>query len=459
MIDSTFVGRTEELSYLQEAWDSNRFEFCVLYGRRRVGKTALVSRFCADKPHIFHMGQLGSEAVELSNLSQAVSRGVFESATVNFSSFEDVLRYLSEISKDERLIFVIDEFPYLAKSIVSAMSSLQHAIDHYLGRGKLMIILTGSSISFMEQEVLGHKSPLYGRRTRTLKLGPLSLGETALLCRRSAVESVLVHAMTGGIPLYVQYFSDPQQPLFDAIESVWFTKTGLLYQEPQFLLTMETRKGDQYMQLLSLLASGATKPNELATKLGISSAHIAALLSTLATLGIVEKRFPFSEQQQRKGVWTIIDPLFAFHLRFVYPYLAVLELGKRSGAMKVLSAQFDQFVGTRFELMCHRYFIEHTQREIIAIAHWWGPNAKPGRNEEIDLVAQDINGGMVFGECKWRNTPVGMGEYQKLKERSDLLPGGTEREFWLFSKSGFTEELRSAQKATLVELEEMVRER
>lgn len=455
MNDQLFIGRKDELAFLEKAYASQDFEFCVVYGRRRIGKTSLVVRFCEEKRAVYHMAQRGSEAVGLEKLSEAISDSLLQKAQMQFANFEKALGYLAEVAEHERLVFVIDEFPYFCSSIPNSMSVLQYAIDHTLKKTKLMIILTGSSVSFMEQEVMGSRSPLYGRRTRTLKLNPFSLAETALLCARSPIESVLVQAMSGGVPLYVQYFAS-EDPLWEAIREIWFLKTGLLYYEPQFLLSMETRNPEQYAQVLALLAAGTTKPSQMADKLGVSSPHLAALLTTLQALGLVARELPFGEKQAKKGVYQISDSLFAFYLRFVYPYLSLLEQGKPEGPIRILEQYMDQFVGKQFEKMCHTYFLQHTDRPIIAISHWWGFDMQNHQNEELDLVAEDADGVMIFAECKWRSTKVGLSDYARLVQRSTIVKKGEQAEYWLFSKSGFTDELREAKLATLVSVDQMV---
>jgi len=452
MDESSFIGRSAELDLLNDAWSSDRFELVILYGRKRIGKTTLLSVFSEGKPTVYHSGQLGARGPEMDNLFQAISVGTLGDVGISFDSLTASFHFLGERAKNERLLFIIDEFPNFAQTITEAMSALQHAIDHQFGETKLMIILSGSSVSFMENEVLGHKSPLYGRRTLTLQLGPLSLAETAQLCKRTPADSVAVHAMTGGIPFYVRAFSNPNESLASAIEEVWFTPDGLLYQEPQFFLALETRKSDQYLQLLTYLAGGANKANQLAAKMQISSAHLAALLSTLKTLGIVTKEHPFGNKGKQSGIWTISDSLFAFHLRFVYPFIGKLEQGRNESAVSILKEDLSSFIGRRFKEMCLQYFLQTTELAITSVGRWWGSASE----EEIDFVAQDSEGTMVFGECKLTNTNVGMGEFETLKRRSMLVNNTAKREFWLFSKSGFTDELIRSKSARLVSLDEMV---
>lgn len=456
MLNRKFVGRVEELNYLEELYNSSKFEFCILYGRRRIGKTLLVSKFCEGKKSVFHMGKIGSEKRELEALSQIISNSLLEGSAVNFETLEAALNFMAKYGEGERLVFVIDEFPYFANSVVGAMSALQHAIDHHLSKTQLMIILTGSSVSFMEQEVLGNKSPLFGRKTGVLHLKPMPLNESAILSNRGAVESVVVQAMTGGVPQYIEYFGDKEIPLMEAIENNWFNKGGLLYQEPSFLLSMETRNSGNYLQVLEVLASGKNTLNKIATKLNLPTPNISATLNTLVDLGIVKKEYPFKQKQGRRGIWKIVDPLFAFHMEFVSPYLSVLEQGKTEGPLGVLKEGLNKYVGRKFEQMCHTYFLRNTKLAITAINRWWGPNPETNTNEEIDLVAEDNRGKMVFGECKWTKEKIGLPVFKELERKSKLLTSSPDKEYYLFSRSGFTKELAEANVATLVSVEMMV---
>lgn len=309
----------------------------------------------------------------------------------------------------------------------------------------------------MEQEVLGNKSPLFGRKTGVINLNPMPLHESALLSDRDAVESVVVQAMTGGVPQYVEYFSDNSIPLMEAIEANWFNKGGLLYQEPTFLLSMETRNSGSYLQLLEVLATGKNTLNKIATKLHLSTPSVAASLNTLVELGIVGKEYPFKQKRGRRGIWKIVDPLFAFHMEFVTPYLSLLEQGKREGPMEVLRGSLDQYVGRQFEQMCHTYFLRNTKLAITAINRWWGSNPETKTNEKIDLVAEDNRGRMVFGECKWTKDKIGLPVLNELKRKSELISTSSDKEYWLFSKSGFTKELVEANVATLVNLEMLMK--
>ena len=174
-----FVGRERELSKLQSAYQKDKFEMAVMYGRRRVGKTRLISEFTADKDAIYFSALEVSEKMNLSNLSRAIMTYETGRSIGDFSygSFEACFETLYQLGKEKRLIFVIDEYPYLAGSFKGISSLLQQYIDLKFKETKLFIILCGSSMSFMEHQVLGYESPLYGRRTMQFKINPLDFWE------------------------------------------------------------------------------------------------------------------------------------------------------------------------------------------------------------------------------------------------------------------------------------------
>ena len=178
-----FYCREEELRIMNQRYEKGRFECIVIYGRRRVGKTALINEFCKDKPTVYFSALNASSQENLEALSKAVY--TYKSPEGNnapiYQSFADDLEELTAWAKDKRLVFVIDEYPYLAKAEKSISSRLQHMIDHFWQDGKLYVILCGSSMSFMEYQVLGYESPLYGRRTAQFKIQALTYREMTVL--------------------------------------------------------------------------------------------------------------------------------------------------------------------------------------------------------------------------------------------------------------------------------------
>jgi AAA+ ATPase superfamily predicted ATPase len=315
-------------------------------------------------------------------------------------------------------------------------------VDNRFKDTKLMIILTGSSMGFMERHVLGHESPLYGRRSVQIHLLPFSLKETAqLLPARTAEEVVTVHSITGGIPQYIQYFSS-QEPLDVLIERLFFTKDGLLFNEPTLLLMMEVRDTRTYNQTLEVLAKGNNQISIIADKTHISMATVSAAMANLQELGIVTNRYPVG-RKTRRAIWEFSDQLFAFSYRFVFPYTSLVLSGQTAGVLAKTEKELPQFLGRSFEAIAQGYVLSSTELLITEIGRWWGPDPITKTEEEIDLVACDREGAWIFGECKWINAPASEATLKTLMYRSTLVTTSSDVSFYLFSKSGFTDSLKA----------------
>lgn len=231
-----FIGRTVEMSELNRLYGTGSFEMPVIYGRRRVGKTRLITEFIQDKKAIYFQARRTNAEANLHGFSQAILAGSVGAAGVSFRSFDEAFDALATMARTERLVVVIDEYPYLAQSNPEISSLLQDKIDHLYKETKLMLILCGSSLSFMEERVLGYESPLYGRRTAQFKIMPLDFTTTLGLWQGMSREDAAVcYGMTGGIPAYIEKV-DPVAPLKDNIKRLFLTPTGYLFEEPSNLL-------------------------------------------------------------------------------------------------------------------------------------------------------------------------------------------------------------------------------
>ena len=231
---SQFYCREDELRKLNKRYAGDKFECIVIYGRRRVGKTALINEFCKDKPTIFFsaLNTTGKENLEaLSKSIMSFERPDMESAP-EFRSYDAALDELTVLSKEKRIVFVIDEYPYLAKAKQSISAMLQHIIDHKWTESKMYLILCGSSMSFMESQVLGKESPLYGRRTGQFKIEPLNYKETAVFHPNlSAEDNSLIYGITGGVPHYINKL-DVKDSVDEALLDNFFDRSSYLYELP-----------------------------------------------------------------------------------------------------------------------------------------------------------------------------------------------------------------------------------
>ena len=297
-----FLCREQELSTLNKRYQKSTFECIIIYGRRRVGKTSIINEFCKAKPTIFFSALNASAQENLEALSQAIHSYSNPSA-VNapiYPNLDSALNAITELAKKERLIFVIDEYPYLAKADASISSRLQHLIDHVWEKGNLFLILCGSSMSFMENQVLGYESPLYGRRTGQMKIQALTYKEmTAFNPQLTPEQQALVYGITGGIPHYINKLN-VQNNIDEALLENLFNTSSYLYEEPENLLKQELREPAVYNSIITAIAGGASRPNEISTKVGIESAICAKYLKVLLELGILTKTTPITEKFGKK---------------------------------------------------------------------------------------------------------------------------------------------------------------
>lgn len=459
-----FVGRERELALLEQCYDSDKLECAVVYGRRRVGKTTLIAEFVKDKPHVMFAALDNSLENNLRAFSSAIALAEHPDLAQGrpafpvYDSFSDALDRVFTMAQTGPIVLVIDEYPYLAAADPSASSVLQHAIDAHLDNRNVMIILSGSSMSFMEHQVLGYKSPLYGRRTVSLKIEPFDyLSSRGFVPRMTAEDSAVVYGLTNGIPQYLIQFDDALS-LQDNVARKMLTNGCYLLDEPDNLMKQELRKPAEYNNIIEAIARGSSRLNEIAGVTGIVSGTASKYLDNLIDLGIVAKETPFGNPKTRRPLYHIADSFFRFWYRYVPQNLPLINSGRPDIAARLIMDELPRFMGPVFERMCVQWLwrVNDTDRLpflVTSAGRWWGSDPATKRQEEIDIIAGTVDtDAALFCECKWRNKPTGMEELRTLQHRSLLLPY-SQRRYMLFSKSGFTEELqRHADEETTVRL-------
>lgn len=442
-----FVGRDRELKKLETLYEQREFQFVIFYGRRRVGKTTLMNEFLKDKKSVYYMAVEGTKSENLAGLSKALlSLKGEETALSAFPDFEAMLEYIDQLAKSrERIVIAIDEFPYLAASYPAISSMIQSHIDHCWKESCLFFILCGSSMSFMEEQVLGYKSPLYGRRTAQFKIHPFTYFEAKeMLSSYTNEEQAVLYGVTGGIPEYLSRIRK-EKTVDENIINLFFDESGRLFDEPSNLLKQELRDPATYHSIISAIAGGASRLNEIATKTGLETSGCSSQLSSLIKLEIVQKETPITESSGgKKTLYQLNDTMFLFWYRFVRPNLSSIIRG--TGEMvyeRMVKSHISDFMGPIFEEICHQYlFLPQVYTSIPFpignLGRWWGNNPRKKCQEEIDLMSVYDNHAF-FGECKWKNSLVGTDVIHTLQERGTLFPY-TEKVFYIFSKSGFTQE-------------------
>ena len=443
-----FVGRERELQALRRLYDQGRFQMVVVYGRRRVGKTTLVGEFIRDKRAIAFTAQEQSSAENLRGFSNAVYEGLgLPSGMGAFQTWSDAFTFLAKQSMtiSEPLVVFFDEFPYAAEGEPSLPSTLQAAIDHELLGTRVYLVLCGSNEGFMESEVLGGKSPLYGRRTAQIHLRPFDyLDASRMLSGLSPHELVRTYAAFGGTPYYLAQY-DQTDSWENNVAALMYDTAGLLYEEPAMLLRQELREPALYNSVLAAIARGATKPKAIAETAGISQASVGPYLKTLEGLGIIERRVPFGDDpaKSRKGIWIVSDPFFAFWHRFVRPRISAIEMGAGKFVAREMASSVDlpTYEGKRFEDICMQWVARTNRAEALpflatSFGQWWGTDPALRETCDIDVVAANKDRrSIMLGECKWRNEFDESAAIATLERRSEFVRGvWEERVYVLFSK-------------------------
>jgi AAA+ ATPase superfamily predicted ATPase len=439
-----FVARQYELSGLNRLYTSKKFEMAVIYGRRRVGKTALITEFIKDKSAIYFQAMETSPENNLLFLSERIEEVKFNSEDVKTSGFDKFQTALKEIDNmakrsKEKLIFIIDEFPYLAKSESGISSMLQEAIDHiYKNNSNLMLILCGSSMSFMEKQVLGAKSPLYGRRTAQFKLLPFTIFETNELLPNVPKEDLLAyHGITGGIPQYLEYV-DEVMSLEENIQQMFLTMDAPLLAEPSNLLQQELRNPATYNSIISAIANGKSKYSEITSVSGVASGSVMTYLDNLIDLGIIEKKSAIFDKRKGKSIYKIKDGLFRFWFRFIDGKMERIARHRTSSLLSRIMDELPQYLGFTFEEACVDWM---WQQEILdfepaEVRNWWGNDPEKNEEVEVDIVAPDdslING--VVAECKWKNKEnMKVKMLDILEHRAALVPKIRNKQLLFFAK-------------------------
>ncbi len=443
-----FVGREEELAALERMYEKDDFQMAVIYGRRRVGKTSLIDEFVKNKPALYFTAQQKTSHQNL-ELFSAAAYAAFSlpGSLPAFASWSAALDFVAEQVQareaDAPLVFVFDEFPYAAEADPSLPSALQTAIDHVLKKTRLRLILCGSNEGFMEGEVLGSKSPLYGRRTMQMRLLPFDYLDAARMLPGADPETLVAYYATfGGTPYYLSQI-DVRKSYEHNVAALLFDRLGMLCEEPLMLLRQELNEPASYNSVLDAIGSGATTPTRIAERAGVNQNSVGKYLRTMADLGIVEKVAPLGGGMASKSsLWRFKDPFFSYWYRFVSPYIGTIEEGGGQAVVPYATSGqvFETYVGGQFEAMCLQWVRRESKADrlpfpVLEFGRWWGTDPRRRESCDIDVVAANgIERAVFLGECKWRNSFDESEALQTLEERSDLLSGFTTRHFALFTK-------------------------
>ena len=458
-----FIGRERELKYLNDAYASKKAEFITLYGRRRVGKTETLTEFCKDKPNIFYACNECTDKKQFERFSNTLLSFFPELADSirRFLDWEDLFGMLPQFAGDRKLVIVIDEFPYMVKNNKGIPSLLQNLWDHKLKNSNIMLIVSGSSISFMEDELLSSKNPLYGRMTGIYKLLPLPYTDAVKFFPDYSDENKLIaYSILGGIPHYLNQF-DKDLSLRENVISHILSKGCALYGEVEYILHQELREPSAYNTILEAVAFGSSRFNEITERTLIENTNITNYLKNLVDLGILEKEFPVTASlkertNKQQGEYKVADDFFRFWYAYAFPYSSMLEMGQGAKVYdNIIKNDLHRFASKSFENIAISYMHLLNAEDKLPfwfsdIGRWWGKvthkssDGKPYTvSEEIDVFATDKHDKYILGECKFTNEPIDLSVLNSLKEKLSL---SGDVYYYLFSLSGFTDAVKTEAK-------------
>ena len=446
-----FIERQKERTTLEKEYARTGSSLVILYGRRRVGKTTLISEFIKDKKALFYLASEESEAQNRIAFQEKVadflSNDLLRAADIK--SWDLLFKQIIDAKLSTKPVIVIDEFQYIGKSNTAFPSIFQRIWEEILKDQSVMVILCGSLISMMESQTLSYSSPLYGRRTAQIRLTQIPFRYYREFFpdknRRSLIE---MYAVTGGVPKYIESFSSCTD-IYQAIEDNVLNQNSYLYDEPNFLLQQEVSEIGSYFSIIRSIAAGNHKVSAIASMLEVKVTSLSKYLQTLINLDILEREVPITEEnpeKSKKGLYKIKDNYLRFWFAFIYPNRGFIESGNESFVLNKIQKGFISgqaaFV---YEDVCREKMWELNASSawpfcFSKVGRWWNSE------EEIDIAAIDPDGNnLILGECKFWQEPVGVSVLRSLEEKAYSVEWRRPmRKVWfiLFSISGYTDELQ-----------------
>ena len=442
-----FTNRQKELSLLNEEYLNDGFRFSIIYGRRRVGKTALLKEYIKDKPSIYFLVTLENFHIVLKRFQSIVADFFNDSflKSLDIKDIKQLFEYISKKTFEKKLIIIIDEFQYFAKIDVSLPSQFQYIVDELLKNKNIHLIFCGSIISMMYEQTLSYSSPLYGRRTSAIKLESLDFRYLQDFFKgKTQNELIELYSILYGVPKYLEMFKDTKD-LFKSIEKNILDPQSYLYNEPHFILQNEVNEPITYFSILEIIASGEHKIGNIASRLNKNVQNITSFMARLIELDIIYKDVPITDQnplKSKKGLYFIKDNFFRFWFRYVLPYKSQLEIGNAKFVLSKIKESFYNFISKTYEDLAIKYILQNY--DVLKCGRWWD------KSNEIDAVGI-ANDYLIVAECKYSNKKVGIDILENLKQKVQCIDSKLPvKKYILFSKSGFTKDLQQLQNDEVV---------
>ena len=465
----TFVGREVELAWLGEAWPPTEPAIRVIYGRRRLGKSALIDAFVADKRHILYQAVEGSSTDQLHDLNVVMNE--FQSGAtqldVPLTDWTSVLGKFLEMADQGPIVVVLDEFQFLVDSDPMLASRLQEWWLNDVGDRPLYLLLSGSDVRFFEASPLVR--PEFGRNVSASKIPPIPYRDVARFFPKwTPDELIRAYAMLGGVPLYLSLMN-PDESFVWNIERNVLAHGAVLFREAEIVLREELRELRTYLSILRALGDGCTRTAEIAVRIQPSGTRSdpSPYLHTLRDLGIVDHITPIAGDSRRRGKWVIADPYLRFWFRFILPHVSSLEHGGPPDGFfaSVIAPHFDRYLSqpafgeiTRSWLL-RQMSTGQLDLEADSIGSWWGSVPDPQSSQPrglseatVDVIALSDGHVVLAGDACWSSQPVGTPVLRRLRDIARYIPGADESTQLLICARAFDADIITAAKQDRVRL-------
>ncbi len=443
-----FINRESELKHLEEEYSKDTSKLIVLYGRRRVGKTALIEEFGKNKKDfIYYLADQQTETQQIESFKERVYEYTHDDFLMKtrFENWDQFFSYLTKIlPADKRFVIGIDEITYIIKSSPAFLSILQKYWDMFFSKTKIFLIVSGSLVGMMVRELLNYDSPLYGRRTSQILLKAFDFKNASKFLKNFGIEEkVVLYSIIGGVAKYLLLIEENSSREF--IRKKMIEKEGFFYQEGIFLLSQEFKNPNVYLSILKAIAMGHTKLNEISNFAGIEGKKVTRYLDVLNEIGLVMRHVPVTEDpvKFRKGVYCIEDNFMNFWFRFVLPNRSQIELRDTENLLEKIVDSLPDYASSAFEQIGMEFLQEINRSgklpaQFTHWGRWWD------RKNEIDITAINRDTlDILFCECKWQKRKTDADVVRYLIDKAPSVNWFNEdrkEHFAVISKSGFSGE-------------------
>lgn len=426
-----FLNRKEELAELRRVLNPDTPpRFVVVFGRRRLGKSTLIKKVL-KREDVYYMAGDFVDNVQRNMLKGQLAQKFPELTTVEFSSWEDLFTMINRLTSHE-FTLCLDEFPYMVKYAPELPSVIQRLVDS--GTMKFNLIICGSSQRMMQNMILSQSEPLYGRAQAIIDVRPIPISYLQEALHLDSVATIEEYSVWGGVPRYWE-LREEYPNLRDAIRSTMLSPTGVLYDEPKRLFLDDMSATVQSESLMSVVAAGASRLSEIASRMGKEATALSAPIDRLIQMKYLRREIPFgdSPKKAKRSIYRINDPMMDFYYTFIIPNLSNIGRGRRSFVMDEIDTSLATYVSGHWEHLCreaisgNRIF-GHRWGEA---ARWWGGVKTPDslRAMEFDVVAESTDHSVLLvGECKWTNPEIATELHRQLLDKAHLLPFAKNKE-------------------------------